>query len=193
MADNENKSGEQPTDKIKMISLNKKNKKQFLEKITIALENKFKTTVDNLPENYGYQNPWSLLSLIENEKIDTYQLLYVNDKFWSGSGGIIRSFNGEHIYQAAFRGFTYADGRHKGLGIKSYTHMYNTKFQIKRAKENKCSKVIMSFNDYNYKLFLLTQKYSLPRVFPENTFVPSKNMVIFNEVPQWLLTMDISR
>jgi hypothetical protein len=180
-------------DKIEMISLNKKNKKDFLEKLKCALQDKFKTTIDHLPENYGYQYPWSLLSLIETEEIDTYQLLYVNDKFWTGTGGIVRNFNGQKIYHAVFRGFSYADARHKGLGVKSYTHMYNTKFQIERAKKEKCTKVIISFNNHNYKLFLLNQKYLLPRAFPENTFMPSKNMVMFNEVPQWLLTMEISK
>ena len=175
-------------DKIEMITLTKENKSEFIDKLKRALYEKFGEV---LPENYGTVHPWSLLSLIKDDVIDTYQLIYVNDKFWTATGGMIREFLGNKVYQAVFRGFSVADNRHKGLGVKSYTHMYNTAYQIERAKELNCHSVIISFNDYNYKLFELNQRYLLPRAFPNHTFIASTTPVMFNGVEQWLLTMKL--
>lgn len=174
-----------------MITLTNEGKEDFIVKLKIALCNKFKCNIDDLPENYGYNKPWSLLSLIENDELDTYQLLYVNDKFWTATGGIVREFNGEKVYQAVFRGFSYAEPRHKGLGVKSYTHMHNTKYQLSRAKKLGCKKLIISFNDYNKQLFDLNQRYLIPRAFPEHKFVASSEPVLFNGVEQWLLILNI--
>jgi hypothetical protein len=175
-------------DKVEMITLTKENKSEFVEKLKLALTEKFG---NELPENYGTTHPWSLLNLINDDMLDTYQLLYVNDKFWTATGGIIREFEDNKVYQAVFRGFSYADHRHKGLGVKSYTHAYNTKFQIERAIELNCHSVIISFNDYNYKLFEVTQKYMLPKALPKHKFIASKQPVMFNGVEQWLLTMKL--
>lgn len=175
-------------DKVEMITLTKENKSEFVEKLKLALTEKFG---NELPENYGTTHPWSLLNLINDDMLDTYQLLYVNDKFWTATGGIIREFEDNKVYQAVFRGFSYADHRHKGLGVKSYTHAYNTKFQIERARELNCHSVIISFNDYNYKLFELNQRYLLPKAFPNHTFVASTEPITFNGVKQWLLTMKL--
>jgi hypothetical protein len=175
-------------DKVEMIVLTKENKNEFTEKLNLALIEKFGK---NIPENYSILQPWSLLSLIRDEAIDTYQLLYVNDKFWTATGGMIREFAGNNVYQAVFRGFSNADNRHKGLGVKSYTHMYNTRYQIERAKALNCDSVIISFNDYNYNLFVLNQRYLLPRAFPDHTFVASSEPIMFNGVKQWLLTMKL--
>jgi hypothetical protein len=175
-------------DKVEMLALTKENKSEFVEKLKQALTEKFG---DELPENYSTLHPWSLLNLINNDMVDTYQLLYVNNKFWTATGGIIREFDGNKVYQAVFRGFSVADNRHKGLGVKSYTHMYNTSYQIQRAKELNCHSVIISFNDYNYKLFEINQRYLLPRAFPNHTFVASNEPILFNGVKQWLLTMKL--
>jgi glycerophosphoryl diester phosphodiesterase len=175
-------------DKVEMIVLTKENKSEFTTKLKLALIEKFG---ENVPENYSTLHPWSLLSLIRDETIDTYQLLYVNDKFWTATGGMIREFNGNKIYQAVFRGFSNADNRHKGLGIKSYTHMHNTRYQIQRAKDLNCDSVIISFNDYNYKLFEVTQKYMLPKALPEYKFIASERPVMLNGVEQWLLTLSL--
>ena len=144
---------------------------------------------EDIPENYGTEHPWSLLSLIRDDAIDTYQLIYVNDKFWTATGGMIREFGGNKVYQAVFRGFSNAENRHKGLGVVSYTHLYSTKYQIERAKELGCHSVIISFNDYNYKLFDITQKYMLPKTLPEHKFIASDEPIMFNGVEQWLLTL----
>ncbi len=171
-----------------MISLTPENKSEFTLKLRTALADKFGT---DLPDNYGYEHPWSLLSMIRDNTIDSYQLLYVNGKFWTGTGGIVREFNGDKVYQAVFRGFSNANDRHKGLGIKSYTHMCNTKSQIERAKELNCNSVVISFNDYNYKLFKITHQYMLPKSLPEYKFIASATMVMFNEVEQWMLTLPL--
>jgi hypothetical protein len=171
-----------------MVTLTKENKSEFTTKLKLALIEKFG---ENIPENYSNLHPWSLLSLIRDETIDTYQLLYVNDKFWTATGGMIREFEGNKVYQAVFRGFSNAENRHKGLGVKSYTHMYNTTYQIERAKNLNCDSVIISFNDYNYTLFVLNQRYLLPKAFPNHTFVASNEPVMFNGVEQWLLTMKL--
>jgi len=177
-------------DKIEMLTLDYENKEEFLTKLKIALCNKF-SNMDNLPENYGYSKPWSLLNLIENNSLDTYQLLYVNDKFWTATGGIVREFDGNKVYQAVFRGFSNADNRRKGLGVKSYTHMYNTRYQIERAKLLHCDSVIISFNDYNNQLFELTKKYMLPKALPEYKFTASDKPILFNGVAQQLLTLKL--
>lgn len=171
-----------------MLTLTNENKGEFTDRLKLALYDRFDK---DLHDNYGYTHSWSLLSLIRDNAIDTYQLLYVNDKFWTGAGGIVREFNGEKIYQAGFRVFSYASGRHKGLGVKPYNHIYNTAYQIERAKLNNCSKVILSFNDYNYQLFQINIKYLLPRAFPNYKFVPSAKPVLFNGIDQWLLTLDL--
>ncbi len=171
-----------------MITLSKENKDKFVDMLKRALIDKFG---EEIPENYNYTHPWSLLSLLRDDAIDTYQLLYVNEKFWTATGGIVREFNGNKVYQAVFRGFSDADNRHKGLGVKSYTHLHNTKYQIERAKELGCHSVIISFNDYNYKLFELTKKYMLPKALPEHTFTASSKPIMFNGVEQWLLTLEL--
>jgi hypothetical protein len=169
-----------------MITLTKENKGEFTDMLTKALIDKFG---EDIPENYGTEHPWSLLSLIRDDAIDTYQLIYVNDKFWTATGGMIREFGGNKVYQAVFRGFSNAENRHKGLGVVSYTHLYSTKYQIERAKELGCHSVIISFNDYNYKLFDITQKYMLPKTLPEHKFIASDEPIMFNGVEQWLLTL----
>jgi hypothetical protein len=176
------------TENINVVSLTKDNKAEFLLLLEDALRFKF----ESIPENYGREKPWSLISLILNDEIDTYQLLYVNGKIWAGSGGIIRQFNDEKVYQAGFRGFSTTTKHQPGLGSKFYIHKYNTLIQIERAKVNNCKKVILSFNDYNYQLFKLTGSVILPQSGLQNLFEPSVEPILFNGVQQWLLTYDIN-
>ena len=72
-------------DKIDTLTLSTENKTEFIDKLTGGLLEFFETdSVDNFHENYGYQLPWSLLSLIRDDKIDTYTLVYVNGRIWGG-------------------------------------------------------------------------------------------------------------
>lgn len=175
------------TENINIVTLSEDNKSDFLVLLKTALESKFET----IPENYGYEKPWSLMSLITSNEIDTYQLLYVNDKIWAGSGGIVRYLDDEKVYQAGFRGFSNTTKHHPGLRPKFYIHKYNTLIQIERAKLNGCSKVILSFNEHNYQLFKLTDSVILPQSGLKDLFKPSSTTVLLNGVPQWLLTYNI--
>lgn len=175
-------------DNITLETLSLDNKKDFLINLKKALQECFGTEV---PENYSNVYPWSLQSLIENDNIDTYQLLYMNGKFWTGTGGMVREFDGEKVYQAAFRGFSCAKLSNKGLGIKTPTFVYCLNHQIERAKINNCVSVVLSFNDYNKRLFEVTKNYTLPKTFAIGVWEASDKPVPFNGVDQWLLTMRI--
>lgn len=142
-----------------------------------------------LPENYGRDKPWSLLNLIENNEINSYILIYVNDILWGGTGGMIREHHGEKIYQAGFRVFTNTRKVHTSLGSKTYIHDFGTKHHIEKAKTLGCKKVILSFNDYNYNVYKLTKNYHLPKSFKEEIWQSNNEMIEFNGVKQWLLTM----
>jgi len=170
-----------------MLSLTKENKEEFTAKLKKALYDKFG---EDLPDNYGYRYPWSLLSLVRDDILDTYQILYVNNTFWSATGGLVRDFNGDKIYHAGFRGFSHAEPRHKGLGVKVHSQRFFS-FQFDRAKKLNCQKVIISFNENNYKLFVVTQRYLLPRGFPNYDFIASSETVVFNGVKQWLITLNL--
>ena len=178
-------------DNIKLLTLTPDNKSLFIDTLTAALTDKFGTTVDNFEDNYGYKYPWSLLSLIKSNSIDTYQILYVNNLVWCASGGIVREHNGGQIYQIGFRGFSNHDSRHNGLGVKPLGTETLIKHQVERARLNKCQLAILSFNEQNYKLFAVFKKYLMPRVFGKDSFVPSQTPVIFNGVLQWTLTMKL--
>jgi hypothetical protein len=173
---------------VRMLALTTENKSEFIDTLRAELFNKFGK---DIPENYSDTHKWSLISLIESDTIDSYQMLYVNDKFWMASGGMVREFNGEKVYQAGFRAFKSASNLPKGLYFPTFVHDNNTKFQIERAKQHGCKSVIISFNDYNERLFKLTYQTILPKVFPKDTFVPSDTLIEFNGVPQWILTMKL--
>jgi hypothetical protein len=173
-------------DNIHLLTLSRDNKNQFLDKLIEALHECFG---DDIPENYSKVTPWSLLSLIESDEIDTYQLLYMDNKIWTGTGGMVRELNGEKVYQAAFRGFSCARLNNRGLGVKTPTFVYCLNHQIERAKLNKCTSVILSFNDYNKRLFEVTKNYTLPKTFAPGVWKASDNPVLFNGTEQWLLTM----
>ena len=173
---------------VNLVSLTDENRNTFIEDLSRHLSSYFS---NNIPENYGFSKPWSLLSLIKDGLIDTYQLLYVDGEFWAGSGGIVRELNGRKVYQAAFRGFSNAGNRNPSLGQKFYLHKYNTVFQISRAKELGCKSVVLSFNEHNYRLFRITNDIILPKSGLDGLFVPTDQRIMFNGVPQWLLVMDI--
>jgi hypothetical protein len=175
-------------DDIFLLTLSNDNKDHFLDELISALHECFG---DDIPENYGDLHNWSLLNLIKNNKIDTYQLLYMNDKVWTGTGGMIREFNGERVYQAAFRGFSCANTSNKGLGVKTPTFVYCLNHQIQRATLNKCTSIVLSFNDYNKRLFEITKKYTLPKTFKPGIWQASDKPIMFNGVEQWLLTMKL--
>jgi hypothetical protein len=122
-------------DKIDILSLTDENKYFFVDVLKKELCGRFVTSVEELPELYGYTKPWSLLNLVETNSIDSYHLLYVNDKIWTGSGGMIREFQGEKVYQSGFRAFSVQEHRHTGLGVNAYMHQYSSALHITKAKE----------------------------------------------------------
>jgi hypothetical protein len=179
-------------DVVEVVNLSKENKDIFLERLTYCLLDYFKCEYTDLPDNYGDKNPWSLINLIKNDDLDSYTMVFVNDFFWGGSGGILRDFNGEKIYQGGFRWFSNAENAARGLGsVKSYNHIHSIGHQLERAKINGCTKYIISFNDYRYRYMLISKNYHFKKVFPDIDFKPSSEMIMFNNVPQWLLTVDL--
>ena len=178
-------------DKIDMLTLTEENKEFFVEQLKKELCERFSCKVEELPELYGYTQPWSLLSLIESGEIDTYQLLYVNDNIWTGSGGIVREYGGERIYQSGFRAFSVQQYRHTGLGVNAYMHQYSSTYQISRAKMHDCSSVIWSFDPHNYKLYKINCKYLIPKAFPNYKFTFCDDPVEFNYSPQHLIILDL--
>jgi hypothetical protein len=178
-------------DKIDILSLTDENKYFFVDVLKKELCDRFGTSVEDLPELYGYAKPWSLLNLVENGSIDSYQLLYVNDKIWTGSGGMIREFQGEKVYQSGFRAFSVQEHRHTGLGVNAYMHQYSSTFQIDRAKITGCSKVIWSFDSHNYRLFKVNCRYLIPKAFPNYKFTIHDDQVEFNNSPQHLIILDL--
>jgi hypothetical protein len=173
-------------DRFFFLNLERVNKVRFLSILKDELKLKFNDQID---DNYSAVHPWSLLNLIQADKIDCYQLIYVNNILWSGSGGIIRTNGDKKIYQAGFRAFSNAAV--KGLGVKSYSHEYNTKYQVDRAKKENCNEVVLSFNLNNEKLFRITRDYHLPKVFGKDVWKANDAPIIFNGVEQWLLTMSL--
>ena len=179
-------------DNIRLLTLTDENRDLFVKTLEIELIKAFGVnSVADLPENYSDRERWSLIRMIREKRIDSYQLIYVNDQFWSGSGGLVRQFNGPLVYQGGFRAFADAKSINVGIGCKSYSHEYNTKFQIERAKELGCVSLVLSFNDSNKRLFEVTQRYHLKKVFGKNAFIATDTPVLFNGVEQWLLTMSL--
>jgi hypothetical protein len=179
-------------DNIDVLVLSSNNKAEFTEKLIAGLTEYFEADVDTLPDNYGYKHPWSLLSLLRDDKLDIYALVYVNSRIWGGSGGIVRYIDNEKIYQGGFRWFSNAENLVQGLGcMKAYIHTHTMTEQFKRAREQGCAKYILSFNDYNQRLFEISRKYHLRKAFPGVEFKPSPGPVMFNGVLQQLLIVDL--
>jgi hypothetical protein len=178
-------------DKIDMLSLTEENKYFFSDTLKKELCERFETTVEDLPELYGYAKPWSLLSLVDKGEIDTYQLLYVNDKIWTGSGGIIRYYGGEMLYQSGLRAFSVQQHRHTGLGVNAYMHQYSSTYQIERAKMHGCTSVVWSFDPHNYKLYKINRNYLIPKAFPNYKFTYCDEPVEFNNCLQHLIILNL--
>jgi hypothetical protein len=182
-------------DKITLINLENTDRQVFLE----ILKRELKSVLGNdLPENYGNEVDWGLIKLLEDEKIDSYQLIYVNDIFWAASGGMIRYIDNQMIYQAGFRTFSNSNMdmrlfNKSHIGCKSYGHKINTKYQLERAKTLGCNKMIISFNEHNSRLFRITRDYHLPKAFKDRPFKSSEEMINFNGVPQWLITFELQK
>lgn len=186
------------SDRIEVITLNQQNKKGFITKLRTELYSKFDVKCDeDLHENYSNDKSWSLLKMINENRIDTYQLVYINDKFWGASGGVVREYEaGLKTYQAGFRTFTQAQTIHTGLGMKPYITALCVRHHIERAKATDCDKVVLSFNEHNKRLFDLVCKYHHKRALLGvnelmKNFIPSSQPVLFNGVMQWLLEMNL--
>jgi hypothetical protein len=175
---------------IKLLTLGDDNREFFYGVLKTELFNIFDvTSIEDLPENYGESEKWSLLNMITNDEIDSYQLIYVDGQFWSGSGGMIREVNNGRVYQGGCRAFSKTRSVNPGIGSKSYTHEYNTLYQLNRAKELQCDSFVLTFNIYNKKLFDITRKFHLAKVFGKDKFIASDDVVVFNGVEQWILAM----
>ena len=61
---------------IEIITLDYRNKQEYIKRLVEELCTRFNCPVEELPDNYGYKYEWSLLSLIKNELLDTYNILY---------------------------------------------------------------------------------------------------------------------
>jgi len=59
-------------------------------------------------------------------------------------------------------------------------------YQITRAKENKCNKLVLSYNNYNYRLFLL-HKYFTEKEFSTQSVIAYSEPKLFNGVEQWII------
>jgi hypothetical protein len=75
--------------------------------------------------------------------------------------------------------------------MKAYTHTYTMTEQFRRASEQECEQYILSFNDYNKRLFEKSRKYHLRKAFPNTVFVPSNGPVMFNGTLQQLLIVEL--
>jgi hypothetical protein len=175
-------------DNVVISTLSDSNKEKFLKDLENSLFEQFNITDKNeLPENYGCSKDWGLLSLIKYDKLDTYQLLYINGKPESGCGGILREYDGQLVYQGLFRGFSLIITKNKALCNSSVTIKHMLPYQIEKAKQHGCKKLIISYNIYNYRLFL-AHKYFIKRNMPNLNFVTSETPQVFNGVEQWLIT-----
>lgn len=172
---------------IEIKKFSESNSSEFINNLSEILAKKFNCEVQDLPDNYNKKCQWGLLYLLENGSLDDYYLMFRQGRIWAGIGGIIRFYDNQKIYQAAFRGFSCASEQYKSLGMKTLVHKYITAEQIEIARKKSCDKVIMSFNEHNHRLFEITHRYIMPRACPEIKWEISEQPVIFNHVPQWLM------
>lgn len=147
--------------------------------------------IEDLPENYGNSKNWSLLNIIND--LDSYTLLYVDNNFWSGSGGRILSDNS---YQACVRMFTNLSNLSEGLSRPAHTMNYSLPYQIDRARLAGCSRVIMTFNEHRYELFkamshniISEKRNNILKIVKE--FKASPHTEIINGVNQWILELKL--
>lgn len=183
----------------RVVTLSSENRTEFIQALRLELYKKFQVDRDELlPENYANSKPWSLLKMLEEGRLDLYQMIYVNDRFWGSSGGIVRELDdGSRIYQAGFRTLSRShENGFKGFGTKPYITGLSIRTQIERAKQLGCKKIVLSFNESNKRLFDVVNNYLHKKSFLgvnelTQQFVPSSEPILFNGVPQWLLQMTL--
>lgn len=177
--------------KYSILSLRDIDKVLFIQKLEKELTYKFQSTIQNLPINYGYNDKQGLLYYINNDLLDSYFILYVDNKFKSASGGIIRQYNNEKVYQGQWRFFNTPD-IYSGLCKHSYSIDILTNLQIKRARELFCSKFIISYNLHNKRLHDIHYKYQFAKTLnDDHGFFSSGIPQMFNNVPQYLLIKNL--
>lgn len=174
---------------IEMYHLGNENFKNLLNKE--LLKSFSVTKIEDLPENYGNSKDWSLLNMLG--KLDSYTLLYVDNNFWSGSGGRILKDNS---YQACVRMFTNFNNLSEGLTRPPHTMNYSLPYQIERAKLAGCFRIIMTFNEYRYELFKAMTRYVISEKRNKvlnvvQKFKPLESTEIINGVNQWVLELKL--
>lgn len=149
------------------------------------------SNIEDLPENYGNSKSWSLLSMLDI--LDSYTLLYIDNIFWSGSGGRVLEDNS---YQACVRMFTNFNNLSEGLSRPAHTMNYSLPYQINRARLKGCSRVIMTFNEHRYELFNAMSRYIISdkrnkvlEIVKE--FRPLSKTEIVNGISQWVLELKL--
>ena len=165
---------------------------QNLEKLHKALLKSFSVSrLEDLPENYGNSKNWSLLNILD--LLDSYTLLYVDDNFWSGSGGRILEDNS---YQACVRMFTNFNNLSEGLTRPAHTMNYTLPYQIERAKLAGCPRVVLTFNEYRFELFKAMSRYIISEKRNKvssmvKEFKPLSEPEIINNVNQWVTELKL--
>lgn len=178
---------------IKLLNINNENLDFLIENLLHSFK---VATLNDLPENYGNKKPWSLLSMIENNQLDCYNVVICNNKFWSGSGGKLLESDSS-IYHAGLRMFTNPDNNLVGLTRPAYTMLYALPYQIERAKKLKCKKVILTFNKDKTRLFEMMKKYMFDKKRKKIgdeilNFKPLQCMVNINNTMQWVLELELT-
>lgn len=129
----------------------------FLIDVEQGLTNKFRCIKENLPDNYGYQKSWGLLSKLRDREFLSYTLLYVNGELWSGSG-VAEAYLSEEdrsVQQVGWRMFLNSNAQ--SLHVPAYTITEVLPQQVRNAWPLGTA-VIMTFNTYNLHLFLVMKK-----------------------------------
>lgn len=179
------------TPDIVIKTLTADNKNNFVKTLESELCIRFNCDVESLPINYGYDKMCGLLHYISENQLDSYYMLYLNGKFRSASGGIIRNFCNEKIYQGQWRFFNTIDIS-KGLNMHSWSLSILTNKQLIRAKKFGCTKFILSYNIHNKRLHDIHINYQFSKIWgPDHGFRSSVIPVPFNGVEQFLLIKEL--
>jgi hypothetical protein len=135
-------------------------------------------SITHIGTNYDPEYEYGVQQFIKNGILDSYSILYRNDKMISGCGTrpmIIVPTHGT-CYQIAVRGFRIPQ---RGLKQDYFTLDVVLPYQIARGRSQGFDKCFMSFNLHNERL-----KDNLDRnwVYPRTTSGPH----IVNGVTQWI-------
>lgn len=176
---------------IVIKALTADNKTDFVKTLESELCIRFNCNIDELPINYGYDKLCGLLHYIKENMLDTYYMLYLNNKFKSASGGIIRNFRDEKVYQGQWRFFNTKDIS-RGLNMNSWSLYILIDKQLSRAKDSGCSKFILSYNMHNKRLHDIHINYQFSKIWgKDHGFYSSVTPVSFNGVDQFLLIKEL--